>query len=223
MGSRRRARRRVARAAQGAPGLRPPAQGRTSTTLATGRSLDLGRTGLPPRPPRPVRGAWPTSPYRTTATPSSAIASCATRSTPAPTRAIELDCLACGACCKDNRVDPRRRRRRALREGGPRRSGEAALRQARGRLGHPRSAQGQALQAPGGRQQVRHLRHPSGRLQHVPRGQRVLSVGPRGGDGDCRRRELAARRTVAALRRAETLDLVKGRVVDDARARRARW
>ena len=67
-------------------------------------------------------------------------------------------------------------RHRALREGGARRARAPAVRAAARRRAGARPAPGQALQAPRRRQQVRHLRPPPRRVQHVPRGQRVLPV-----------------------------------------------
>jgi len=80
------------------------ARGRTTrTTSAAGRSSTWASAITASSRTAPSR-AWPTSRCRTTVTRSSGFAWSATSVHPEPTRAMELDCLECGACCKDNRV-----------------------------------------------------------------------------------------------------------------------
>ena len=85
----------------------------------------------------------------------------------------------------------RGRRHRALRAGRAGRARAPALCQARRRQGRPRPPARQALQAPGGRQPLRHLPHPPRRVQHVPRRKRVLPLVARRRAGDRRRRHVS--------------------------------
>ena len=157
MGARRRPRRRVDLAAQGAPRLPAPEGGRRERPrLVVGaRHRALTTTASP--------GAVPSRGMALIAVPHDCYAIVRFRVVrdsihAGPTRAMDLDCLECGACCRDNRVvledvdiarfDAGRTRRARAPPYARRDDGSVVL----------VLRQGQALQAPGGRQQVRHLR-----------------------------------------------------------------
>ena len=108
---------------------------------------------------------------------------------------------------------PRRARgpgHRALRGGRARRARARALCEARRRQDRARPAAGQALQAPGGRQPLRHLSDPARRLQHVPGRKRVLPLVARGRAGASSTAQ--ARSRPGALREGhdEPLDRAQG-------------
>ena len=116
LGARGRARRRVAGAAQGAPGLRAATEGGRERPRATGRSSTWGAPTTVSRVDGPFEGmAYIAVPHDCYAIVRDRIVRDSIH--PEATRRLDLDCLECGACCKDNQRHPRRRRRRALREG----------------------------------------------------------------------------------------------------------